>query len=72
MKAIAKSERRNYSEILDAFGGRARSAADCTRHLVSLGFSQGQARNAVFRYRRSNRERDPHARDGSKDGLRLG
>jgi hypothetical protein len=41
----------DYTRLLDAFGAEARTPADCVRHLESLGFATGSARNAVYRYR---------------------
>ena len=40
-----------YAEILESFGAREKSAAESIAHLVSLGFHEGQARNAVYRFR---------------------
>jgi sirohydrochlorin ferrochelatase len=48
-----KGSQNLYDEILDEFHGRTRGNMDCIRHLESLGFSQGQAKNAVYKYRRS-------------------
>jgi hypothetical protein len=44
----------NYRALLDAFRASERSPSECVRHLVSQGFTTGQARNAVYRYRRAN------------------
>jgi hypothetical protein len=41
----------DYERVLDAFGAKAKTSIDCVRHLQSLGFTVGQARNASYRYR---------------------
>ena len=41
----------SYSEMLESFGAREKTAAESVAHLVSLGFQEGQARNAVYRFR---------------------
>lgn len=43
-----------YVELLDAFGAPGRPARECVRHLEEKGFSRGQARNAVYRYRQQH------------------
>jgi hypothetical protein len=40
-----------YEELLSDFGAANRSGAECIQHLQSLGYTRGQARNAVYRYR---------------------
>lgn len=40
-----------YERLLEAFSARERPSSDCVRYLCSLGFTNGQARSAVFRYR---------------------
>jgi hypothetical protein len=40
-----------YSDVLDSFGAREKSTAECIAYLVSCGFRKGQARNAVYRFR---------------------
>jgi len=44
----------SYTDLLDAFGALTRPAAECVACLESRGLSKGQARNAVFRFRRAN------------------
>lgn len=48
---IARSRQARYDEILRAFGAGTRSGAECIQHLESLGFTRGQARNALYRFR---------------------
>ena len=43
--------REEYERILSEFGASHRSGGECVKHLESLGFSSGQARSAVYRYR---------------------
>ncbi len=40
-----------YDRILDEFGAIERSYGECTRYLESLGFTYGQAKTAVHKYR---------------------
>ena len=40
-----------YDQILDYFEARNKSPQDCIRHLESMGFSYGQAKTAVYKYR---------------------
>lgn len=40
-----------YNQLLDEFGGTKRSNMECIHFLESQGFSQGQAKNAVHKYR---------------------
>jgi Holliday junction resolvasome RuvABC DNA-binding subunit len=42
---------RNYDQVLESFGANSHSAAECVQYLLSLGYTRGQARNAVYRYR---------------------
>ena len=48
---VAKPDRASYKVLLDSFGAANRSVAESVAYLKSLGYSQGQARNAVYRYR---------------------
>jgi hypothetical protein len=41
-----------YDQLLDEFDGTTKSNMECIRHLESLGFSQGQAKSAVYNYRK--------------------
>lgn len=45
------SRKAGYEEILADFHAAERTRSECVSHLTSLGFSRGQARNAVYRYR---------------------
>jgi hypothetical protein len=42
---------RDYKAVLDAFSAAQKSPAASVDHLMSLGYSRGQARSAVHRYR---------------------
>ena len=41
----------DYEHILEAFEAAKRPTQESVRHLMALGFSLGQARSAVYRYR---------------------
>ena len=43
-----------YDELLDEFNGTTKNNMDCIHYLESLGFSQGQAKAAVYKYRVSH------------------
>ncbi len=40
-----------YNQLLDKFGGTGKTNMECILFLESQGFSQGQAKNAVHKYR---------------------
>jgi hypothetical protein len=40
-----------YDELLENFGARQKRQIECVRHLESLGYSYGQAKTAVYKYR---------------------
>ena len=40
-----------YNQRLDEFDGTRKSNMECIHYLESLGYSQGQAKNAVHKYR---------------------
>jgi hypothetical protein len=42
---------REYDRLLTEFRAATRASGDCVSYLESLGYSKGQARNAVYRYR---------------------
>ena len=42
-----------YDQILDKFQGTTKSNIECIRHLENLGYSQGQAKSAAYKYRKS-------------------
>lgn len=48
-----KGSQEEYKEILDKFNGETKTNMKCIHYLESLGFSQGQAKNAVYNYRKS-------------------
>ena len=41
-----------HTRALDAFGAQHRSARECVQYLEEQGLTRGQARNAVYRYRK--------------------
>ena len=41
----------DYDQIMDDFNARIRKPQDCIKHLESLGYSYGQAKSAVYKYR---------------------
>jgi hypothetical protein len=49
-----------YDRLLDGFGATGRSTAQCVLHLVAAGLTKGQARNAIYRYRKG-RSQPPKA-----------
>jgi len=49
--AKQKGSQNQYNQLLDEFDGTQKSNIDCIRYLESLGFSQGQSKNAVYKYR---------------------
>ena len=48
-----RSAQIEYNRILEQFKGHSKTNQECIRHLESLGYSQGQAKNAVWKYRRA-------------------
>jgi hypothetical protein len=40
-----------YERLLNEFGAKGRSNPECIQYLVSVGLTDGQARNAIYRYR---------------------
>jgi hypothetical protein len=48
----AAAERPDYVRLLDDFGASHKAARECVRFLEQAGYSHGQARNAVYRFRR--------------------
>lgn len=40
----------DYESLLSAFGAERRTGAECVRYLESVGYTNRQARNAVYRY----------------------
>ncbi len=48
----AMKNRADYRELLDNFRAAEKPNRDSVRHLESLGYTSGQARNAVYQYRK--------------------
>ena len=51
-----KSSRRSeheYTKVLDAFEAKEKSNREAVQHLERLGFRSGQARSAVYQYRKA-------------------
>ena len=46
-----RSTQSEYEIHLNRFGARNKEPKECIRHLEELGFSYGQAKTAVYRYR---------------------
>ena len=40
-----------YDQILDDFNASKKRSIECIRHLESMGFSYGQSKTAVYKYR---------------------
>lgn len=49
--SVLRTSAADYEAVLNAFEATTRRPAECVKHLVSLGYSVGQARSAVYRYR---------------------
>jgi len=43
----------HYNQVLDEFNGTTKNNMECIRYLENLGYSQGQAKNATYNYRKS-------------------
>ena len=54
LKAKTRTTQDEYDRILDDFKASKKRSIECIRHLESMGFSYGQAKTAVYKYR-SNR-----------------
>lgn len=55
-RLIEKAERPtadHYMRLLDDFGAHDKRPRECVKYLEERGYSHGQARNAVYRYRRA-------------------
>ena len=52
MIVLRRGTQEEYNQILDKFNGQSKSNMECIRYLESQGFSQGQAKNAVHKYRK--------------------
>lgn len=57
----------DYRQLLDAFDCSGRRPAECVQYLVAKGYTVGQARNAVYRYRRSGRDTFVGGSEASED-----
>jgi len=54
LKAKNRTTQDEYDQMLDSFNAPKKRSIECIRHLESMGFSYGQAKTAVHKYR-SNR-----------------
>lgn len=50
----ASSRGTNYEALLDAFDGINHTNQQCVQSLMGAGFTLGQARNAVYQYRKKH------------------
>lgn len=55
----------DYRRLLEEFGAEHRPARECVKFLLSQGYSSGQARNAVYRFKERSR-RQQGAREGPR------
>ena len=51
LKATHRTTQDEYDRILDDFNARNTPPKECIRHLEEMGFSYGQAKTAVYKYR---------------------
>jgi hypothetical protein len=51
-RSSGRGEQAEYNRLLDEFGGKTKTPAECLEYLVGLGFSINQAKNAVHVYRK--------------------
>ena len=51
LKAKNRTTQYEYDQILDHFNAPRKRSIECVRHLERLGFSYGQAKTAVYKYR---------------------
>jgi hypothetical protein len=51
-KSEPAPDRSDYPRLLEDFGATDKTARECVRYLEQAGYSHGQARNAVYRFRR--------------------
>ena len=49
---IRRGKQSEYNKLLDDFNGKSKTTKECVDHLVALGFSPEQAKNAVHVYRK--------------------
>lgn len=50
-KATIRTTQSEYDKILDNFDASNKRPQECIRHLEGMGFSYGQAKTAVYKYR---------------------
>lgn len=53
--ATSRTTQWEYDQILDEFGATRRTYMECVEHLEGLGFTYGQAKTAVHKYRHNRR-----------------
>lgn len=46
---------KDYQRLLEAFGGASKPNAECLTFLLSQGYTRGQARNALYRFRQRDK-----------------
>lgn len=51
LKAKSRTTQDEYDQILDNFDAQNKRPKECMRHLEGRGFSYGQAKTAVYKYR---------------------
>jgi hypothetical protein len=49
-----RGEQAEYNRLLDTFGSSGKTYQECVEYLISLGFTDNQAKNAVHLYRRGD------------------
>ena len=53
--AQSRNSQSVYNPILEKFGGARKTYIECVEHLKTLGFTYGQAKNAVYKYRQQKK-----------------
>jgi len=51
LKAHCRATQAEYDQILDDFDARSRTPKECISHLERMGYSYGQSKTAVYKYR---------------------
>ena len=54
ISATRKASQSEYEELINNFGGKEKESKDCIQYLEKMGFSYGQAKTAVYKYRVKN------------------
>ena len=54
--------RQSYKELLERYRASGNAMGGAIRHLTALGYTKGQARNAVYRFRLTKRDADKGSR----------